>query len=122
MAVSAEVRVPFLDNEVVDFVASLSPSLRLHGFTGKYILRRAMTGIIPKAIIRRRKAAFGVPFRAWLRRDLAAMICDLLSPEAIRRRGYFSVPAVQKMIEDNTAGMVDSCYRIWALLTLDSYI
>lgn len=122
MAVSAEVRVPFLDNEVVDFAASLRPSLRLRGFTGKYILKRAMEGILPKAIIRRRKAAFGVPFRAWLRRDLAPMIADLLSPEAIKRRGYFSVPAVQKMIEDNTAGRVDSCYRIWALLTLELWL
>ena len=122
MAVSAEVRVPFLDNEVVDFAASLRPSLRLHGFTGKYILRRAMEGVIPKAIIRRRKAAFGVPFRAWLRRDLAPMLADLLSPEVIQCRGYFSAPAVQKMIEDNTAGRVDSCYRIWALLTLELWL
>ncbi len=81
-----------------------------------------MEGIIPKAIIRRRKAAFGVPFRAWLRRDLAPMLADLLSPEAIRRRGYFSMPAVQKMIEDNTAGRVDSCYRIWALLMLELWL
>lgn len=53
-----------------------------------------LEGILPKAIIRRCKAAFGVPFRAWLRRDLGPMLADPLSPEAIRRRGYFSALAV----------------------------
>jgi asparagine synthase (glutamine-hydrolysing) len=122
MAISTEVRVPFLDNEVVDFAAKLAPSLRLRRFTGKYILRQAMDGIVPKVIIRRRKAAFGVPFRAWLRHDLGPMLADLLSPETIRRRGFFSPAAIQKMIEANKSGRVDSSYRIWALLTLELWL
>ena len=70
MAASIETRVPYLDNEVVDFMLSVPPDLKLHGFTSKYVLREAMKDLVPPAILRRRKAGFGAPIRTWLRRDL----------------------------------------------------
>jgi asparagine synthase (glutamine-hydrolysing) len=118
-AASVEVRVPFLDSEVVDFMSHVPPDMKLHGFKSKYIFRRAVEGIVPRKIVRRRKAAFGAPIRAWLRRDLAGMVDDLLSQETLSRRGYFRPAAVRAMIAEDRQGEGDHSLRIWALLTLE---
>ena len=119
MAASIETRVPYLDNEVVDFMLTVPPELKLHGLTSKYVLREAVKDIVPRSILKRRKAAFGAPIRTWLRRDLLEMVDDLLSSERIRRRGFFEPAAIRRLIEDDRAGRVDNTYRIWALLTLE---
>jgi len=119
MAASVETRVPYLDNEVVDFMCTVPASLKLRRFTSKYLLREAVRDLVPEAILRRRKAGFGAPIRTWLRRDLREMVDDLLSPERIAARGYFDASAVWRMIEDDRQGLADNTYRIWALLTLE---
>lgn len=78
-----------------------------------------MADLVPPAILKRRKAGFGAPIRTWLDRDLAAMVDELLSPAAIRRRGIFDPAAVQALIARHRAGQADNTYRIWALLTLE---
>jgi asparagine synthase (glutamine-hydrolysing) len=119
MAASVETRVPYLDNEVVDFMARVPSNLKLHGLTSKHLLREAFRGVVPDPILRRRKAAFSAPIRTWLRKDLREMVDDLLSPEVVARRGYFRYPAVRRMIDDDRAGKQDNSLRIWALLTLE---
>lgn len=118
-AASVEVRVPFLDNEVVDFMARVPASLKIKRLKTKYLLRMALQGVLPEKIIRRRKAGFGAPIRTWLRRDLRTMVDDILSDDAIRRRGYFEPSAVRSMILRDRDEREDNCYRIWALLTLE---
>jgi asparagine synthase (glutamine-hydrolysing) len=118
-AASVETRVPFLDNELIEFAASLPPRLKLRGLNGKYILKKAMEGILPNSLIYRRKAGFGAPIRTWLRRDLREMVDDLLSESAIRRRGYFEAAAIRQLVERDRSGFEDNSYRIWALLTLE---
>ena len=83
MACSIEVRVPFLDNEIVEFLQRVPPRLKIHGYTQKYLLRMAMNHVLPKAILHRRKAAFGLPIRAWLRNELRVMLTDMLSEERV---------------------------------------
>jgi asparagine synthase (glutamine-hydrolysing) len=119
MACSIEVRVPFLDNEVVDFLSEVPPSLKIHHFTQKYLLKRSMDGILPSSVIHRRKAGFGLPVRAWLQGELRAMTRDLLSPERLRQRGQLNAQAVDRMLQENETGKVDHTYRIWALLTME---
>ena len=119
MAASVETRVPYLDNEIVDFMCTVPANLKLHGFTSKYLLREAMRDLVPDAILHRRKAGFGAPIRTWLRRDLRGMVDDFLSPERITARGYFDAAAVRRIIEDDREGLADNTYRIWALLTLE---
>jgi len=119
MACSIEVRVPFLDNEVVDFLLQVPPSLKIHHFTQKYLLKRGMDGILPPGVIHRRKAGFGLPVRAWLQGELRTMTRDLLSPERLRQRGQVNGAAVARMLEENETGRVDHTYRIWALLTME---
>jgi asparagine synthase (glutamine-hydrolysing) len=118
-AASVEVRVPFLDNEVVDFALRLPPELKLKGVTGKHILRRAVSGVVPRDVVRRRKAGFGAPIRKWMRDDLRNIVNDLLSEETIRRRGLFDPPAISKLLAEERAGVRDNAYRIWALITLE---
>jgi asparagine synthase (glutamine-hydrolysing) len=119
MAASIETRVPYLDNEVVDFMLGVPPDLKLHGFTSKFVLREAMKDVVPPAILRRRKAGFGAPIRTWLRRDLREMVDDLLSAGTVSRRGYFDPVAVRRLIDDDREGRADNTYRIWALVTLE---
>lgn len=122
-ASSMETRVPFLDLELVEFMSRVPPSLKLKGLTNsKYILRRAMDGLLPDAVIHRRKAGFGAPIRRWLRQDLQGMVDDLLSPSRLRARGFFDPAAIRKLIEDDRSGVEDNSYRIWALLTLEVWM
>jgi asparagine synthase (glutamine-hydrolysing) len=119
MAASIEARVPFLDNEVVDFMLTVPRQLKQHGRTSKVVLREAVKDIVPASIIQRRKAGFGVPLRTWLRGDLREMVDDLLSPDRVRARGYFDAAAIQGLVRDDREGRADNTYRIWALLTLE---
>ncbi len=118
-AASVELRVPFLDNAVVDFMSKLPPAMKLRGLKSKYIFRRAVKGAVPHEIIHRRKAPFGAPIRAWLRHDLIEMVDDLLSESTLKQRGYFEPASVRAMIEADRRGGGDNILRIWALLTLE---
>ena len=118
-AASLELRVPFLDNEVTALAARMPVDLKLAGFTGKRVLRDAAAGIVPDAVIRRRKAGFGVPVRAWLQGELRPMIDDLLSEGSVRARGYFRPAEVRRMVDEHRSGRSDQTYPLWALLCLE---
>jgi asparagine synthase (glutamine-hydrolysing) len=119
MAASVEVRVPFLDNEVLDFALQLPPQAKISGLTQKRILRRAMQKRLPEGVLRRRKAAFGLPVRSWMQNELRPMMEDLLSEETIRRRGMLNPVAVREMVRQTTSGERDFTIRLWALMTLE---
>jgi asparagine synthase (glutamine-hydrolysing) len=119
MAASAEVRVPLLDNELVELSGRIPPDLKLHRLTRKYVFKRSMEGVLPREVIYRRKAGFGAPVRAWLVGDLRPMLDDLLSPEVVRARGLFEPDEVGRLIAANRNGREDNALRIWALLTLE---
>src|SRR5271165_5289674 len=119
MAASIETRVPFLDNAVIDFMRRVPPSLKLHGYTQKYLLKKSMEGLLPREVIYRRKAAFGLPVRSWLRNELREMVGDLLSPQRIRQGGILNPATVSRMMRENESGERDYTLQIWALLTLE---
>jgi len=119
MAASTEVRVPLLDDEFVALAARVPASLKLNGWTRKYVLKRSAESLLPHEVIWRRKSGFGAPIRAWLVGDLSPMVDDLLSEEVLAERGLVRPAEVRKMIEDNRNGRADNALRIWALLTLE---
>ncbi|HEX2450381.1 MAG TPA: asparagine synthase (glutamine-hydrolyzing) [Gemmatimonadales bacterium] len=119
MAASVELRVPFLDNELVEFASRLPPGLKLRGGTGKYLFRRAMEPVLPPAILRRRKMPFGVPIRSWLRHELRPMVDELLAESVVRRRGYFEPAEVQRIVADSRESLGASAHQVWALLMLE---
>jgi len=119
MACSIEARVPFLDNEVVNFLLRVPSKLKIKRLTQKYLLRRAFRDILPAGVVRRRKAGFGLPIRSWLQNELRDMVHDMLSEKRVRERGLLQPAAVSRMIEENMSGRQDHTLRIWALLTLE---
>jgi asparagine synthase (glutamine-hydrolysing) len=121
MAFSVEGRVPLLDLEFVEFAAAIPSNLKVSGQTGKYIFKKAMESILPHDIIYRGKSGFGVPLRRWVRRDLSARLRDTLSPRALRERGLFDPAAVQRLIDDTTAGTVDGAYPLFSLLAFETW-
>jgi asparagine synthase (glutamine-hydrolysing) len=122
MAVGVETRVPFLDTELVEFSTKLPPSLKMHGRTTKYLLRKVAERYLPKAVIYRPKTGFGTPLRDWLRTgQLNEMLQRYLSEESLRKRGIFDPVAVHQLIRDNQNGKLDASYSIWGLMAIESW-
>jgi asparagine synthase (glutamine-hydrolysing) len=121
MAFSVEGRVPLLDLEFVKFAASIPSDLKVSGQTGKYIFKKAMEPLLPREIIYREKAGFGVPLRRWITRDLTTRLRDTLSSSAIRDRGVFDADAVQRLIGQTMAGEVDGSYPLFSLLAFETW-
>ena len=119
MAANLEVRVPFLNREMIEMAARMPPRLKLHGLTRKYVLKRALEGVLPKEVIWRRKAGFGAPIRSWLRGALRPLIDDLLSEETVKRRGIFRPQEVRRVIEANFSGREDYNLQVFQLLGLE---
>jgi asparagine synthase (glutamine-hydrolysing) len=126
MASSVEVRVPFLDRELAEFVAwNIPPSMKLKGLlrpTTKFILRRAMRDILPAEVLRQPKAGFAAPVDYWLAHDLKEMLDDLLSPAQLRHRGLFQPAVVQKYIDEHRNGRHDWSMQLWQFLTLELWM
>jgi asparagine synthase (glutamine-hydrolysing) len=126
MASSVEVRVPFLDRELAEFVAwNVPPKLKLKGFfrpTTKYIFRRAMKDILPREVLAQPKAGFAAPIDYWLANDLKEMTDDLLSESRIRDRGLFRPEAVRGFVDGHRRGTQDWSMQIWQFLTLELWM
>ncbi len=119
MAVGVEVRVPFLDLDLVEFAARIPLGLKQRGSEGKWILKKVMEPYLPHEIIYRPKSGFGAPLRRWMQHDLRELLGDLLSVDSLQRRGLFEPSAVQKLIADNDSGRVDASYTLLSLLCIE---
>ncbi|HEX6731098.1 MAG TPA: asparagine synthase (glutamine-hydrolyzing) [Pyrinomonadaceae bacterium] len=119
MAVNLEVRVPFLNREMIEMAARMPPKLKLRGLKRKYILKRALENVLPRDVVWRKKAGFGAPIRSWLRGPLRPLVRDLLSEEAIRRRGLFRHKEVMRVVDDNNTGREDNNLQVFQLLGLE---
>jgi asparagine synthase (glutamine-hydrolysing) len=126
MASSVEVRVPFLDRELAEFVAwNVKPEWKLKGKwrpVTKHIFREAMRGMLPDEVIRQPKAGFAAPVDYWLAHDLRPMVDDLLSESQVRKRGLFQPQVVRRYIDEHRRGAEDWSMQIWQLLTLEIWM
>jgi asparagine synthase (glutamine-hydrolysing) len=119
MAANLEVRVPFLNREMIEMAARMPPRLKLRGLTRKYVLKRALEGVLTKDVVWRKKAGFGAPIRSWLRGPLRPVISDLLSEETVRRRGIFRPNQVRRVLDANFSGREDYNLQVFQLLGLE---
>lgn len=119
MAAGVEVRVPFLDPDLVEFAATIPAHLKQRGRTSKWVLKQAMSPYLPREIIHRPKTGFGAPLRRWMRHELRPLLGDVLSEASLRKRGLFDPAAVQRLIRDNYAGKVDAAYTLLSLLAIE---
>ena len=121
MATGVEVRVPFLDTELVEFSTKIPPHLKMKGVSTKYLLKKMMERYLPNDIVYRSKAGFGAPVRQWILHDLEPTIDKYLSQKSIEKRGIFDYTQIQKLITDNKNGDIDASYSIWSLLAIESW-
>lgn len=122
MAANLEVRVPFLNQEMLKLAARMPPDLKLKGLKRKYILKKAAEKLLPREVVWRRKAGFGAPIRSWLRGPLQPMVNDLLSEETVKRRGLFRPAEVRRIIEANLSGREDYNLQVFQLLTFELWL
>jgi len=119
MANGLEVRAPFLDQEVIELAARLPGQLKLHGTTGKFLVKRAFADLIPAGNRALPKRGFGAPVGQWLRGCLRPMLQDVLLSARASERGYFVPEAVRRLVTDHLEGRADLGYRLWSLLMLE---
>ena len=122
MATGVEVRVPFLDKELVEFSTKLPVDLKLNKNETKYILKKVAERYLPLDIIYRPKTGFGAPIRKWITEDMESLINIYLSKNKIEERNIFDYDKVQKLIKDNKSRKIDASYNIWALLSIESWM
>jgi asparagine synthase (glutamine-hydrolysing) len=121
MANSLEVRVPLLNRVLVDYAALLPHSFKLHGLTTKFLLRRALKGILPESILTRGKKGFNAPVARWFAGPLKPMLEDLLSPERLKRQGLFQPDYVTSLIKEHQARRRDHRKLLWTLVSFQMW-
>ncbi len=119
MAVSLEVRAPFLDRRVVEFAASLPLNYKLRGANTKYILKRAIAPLVPRFVTRRGKKGFGVPVAEWLKGRLRPLARDLLAPARLKRHGLFDAAYVARLQSEHERGAANHRKLLWTLLVFE---
>src|SRR5207244_3038006 len=118
MAHSIETRVPLLDHKLVEFAATIPPELKLRGNTTKYILKKAMEGILPDEILHRPKRGFAIPLGRWFRGQLSTYVRDLLLSRSSLERGLFRQSYIEQLIQMNNRGRPLDL-QLWTLITFE---
>lgn len=121
MANGLEVRAPFLDRELVEFVHRISHGLKLKGFTTKYILKRAMRGKLPSSIIKRPKKGFGIPVAKWLKKELKDEMLDTFAADVIREQGLFEQAEIDRLVHEHLSGRKDNHKLLWTLFMFQKW-
>jgi asparagine synthase (glutamine-hydrolysing) len=121
MRCGLEVRAPFLDHALVELAGEMPGDLKLRRMTTKYLLKRSLRGLVPAAILARRKQGFGVPIGAWLRGPLRAPLEEALSPQRVARVGLFQRGAVGRLVRDHVDGRADHRKILWSLFVFDRW-
>jgi asparagine synthase (glutamine-hydrolysing) len=120
MATGVEIRVPFLDPELVDLACRVPPELKVHRGVTKWALKKAMEGVLPHDVIYRPKAGFGVPLRRWfVEGSMPAIVADALSRETVTRRGLFDANGIERLLKRTVAGSADGAYLLMSMATIE---
>jgi len=116
---SLEVRCPLVDHVLIEFAATVPSDLKMRGFRGKWLFRKALRDLLPHNILYRQKRGFGIPHARWLRGELRPLLRDTLLSKRVYERGQLSRPVVERLIEEHDTGKVNHGLRLWNLLWLE---
>jgi len=122
MAVSLETRVPFLDHRVAELAARIPLSLKVKDGKGKHIVRQLLHGMVPKALVERPKAGFGIPVGEWIKGPLRPWAEDLLSRASLEADGLFDAAVVRRRWAEHLSGHRKSTPALWAVLMLQAWL
>lgn len=121
MAASTEVRVPFVDVEVVKAAFRIPGHRKVVGRRGKVALKRAALGTLPREVVHRPKGLFSAPLRAWMSRDLAAEVREVVNEGLLVSSGFLSREALARLVADDAAGRQDHSKHLWHIVTLEHW-
>lgn len=121
MATSLETRAPFLDADVMELAFSMPGRLKIRNGERKWILKQAMSDVLPESIRTRRKEGFSVPMKNWLRRELQPLMRDLLSRARVSQRGLFDPAVVEQLMNDHVDGRENHAHTLFPLMVLERW-
>ncbi len=122
MAHALEVRVPLLDHQLVEWMAGISPDLKLKGKEGKYIFKKSLENYLSDDILYRPKMGFGVPINAWFRGPLKNQVREALLGDSMMQCGLFNPDFLTQMVNQQESGMRDYSAPIWSLLMFEAFL
>lgn len=119
MANSIELRVPFLDIPLMNFLESLPSSMKLRGRAGKYIHKNAAEKWLPKEIIQRKKRGFSTPMDEWMQGDFSVVIKDLFNKTDSGVKEYFNIEVINQLIDEHTSKQANNQRKLFALVSFE---
>jgi asparagine synthase (glutamine-hydrolysing) len=120
MAASTEVRTPFVDVEVVKAAFAIPGRQKIVRRQGKMALKKAAS-ILPDEIVYRPKGLFSAPLRAWMSRDLAPLVREVVDDGLLVRDGFLRREALQRLVAEDASGQQDRSKHLWHVLTLEHW-
>jgi asparagine synthase (glutamine-hydrolysing) len=118
MANAVEARVPFLDHEVVELAMAMPDSEKIRDGTGKHVLKRAVSDLLPPDLIWRPKQGFGTPVSDWFRGPLADDLSAQLESSEIHELGYLDRDQLREIVQLHRSGRAERSFQLWNLLNL----
>jgi asparagine synthase (glutamine-hydrolysing) len=116
-----EVRVPFIDHELLEFCATIPSEVKMKWFRKKYLLKKATKSLLPRDVISHRKQGFVGPMAQWLKNELRPYIAENLSEKRLARHGLFDSSSVRRLLDEHMAGREIHDTSIWALLIFQKW-
>jgi asparagine synthase (glutamine-hydrolysing) len=121
MSESLEARVPFLDHKLVEFSMDIPEQWKTRGGEPKYLLKKAVEGLIPDDIIYRKKMGFGAPMSDWMRSDFGQAIRASVLSSGLMRRGLLNVDYIEKLFDWHFKGRMDTSLYLWTIYNLTAW-
>nr|MBA2302047.1 asparagine synthase (glutamine-hydrolyzing) [Acidobacteriota bacterium] len=121
MATSLETRAPLLDTDVMELAFSMPGNLKIRDGERKFVLKKAVSGLVPQRILDRRKEGFSIPMKNWLRRELVPLMESLLSEDRLTARGLVDANEVRVLIEQHRSGRANHAHVLFSLMVFERW-
>jgi len=116
-----EVRVPFLDHQLMEFSATIPPEMKIKWFQKKHLLKKAVSPLLPPAVVQHKKQGFVGPMNRWLQHELKAFTLETLSDRNLKKHGLLNTKTVHTILNEHYQGTETNDTLIWSLLIFQSW-